>query len=146
MGPIWAVVSLAVNFFSSPLGKWAGIGLIGAMLFFAGDIRGRRIQHAKCEAAAAKAQQAANQQDANARQEVAKQSEDTINALRGQKEEADGKLAQLELQLRGLPLDAPCLYGAGGKPASSRVRNDEKSGAGTSNPGPARPAGVPAAR
>lgn len=145
MGPL-AILSLAYNFFTSAIGKWVGVGLLGVLIFFAGDIRGRRIQHAKCEAAARAAQVAADQQDRKARQEVAAQSEETIKGLQTQKETADGRIAQLELQLKGLPIDAPCLYGVDDRPASGRVRNDGKPAKGTGNPGNSRPAVLPPTR
>lgn len=117
-------IAIAFAFFTSPLGKWAGIGLVGVLLFFAGDIRGRRIEHAKCEAAAKAAIIAANQQDSKARKEVADQSESTIADLKTQKDKSNARVVELENQLRTMPMDAPCLYGAGGQPASGRVRND----------------------
>lgn len=145
MGPI-SIISGIIAFFNSPFGKWLGVALIGVVIFFAGDIRGRRIEHAKCEAAAQRAVAAANQQDQKARQEVAVQAEETIKDLRTQKEQADGKLAQLELQLKALPIDAPCLYGADDRPSSGRVREDKRNGKGAGNPGTPRPAIVSPAR
>lgn len=145
LGPVVAFFGGIVAFFSSPLGKWVGIAILGVAVFFAGDIRGRRIANEKCARAAQAAQAAANQQDTTARTEVDNQSSATIDELRGQKEQADGRVAQLEAQLRGLPLDAPCLYGADGKPATRRVRNDGVNpGTGTGDAGPTKPAGVPA--
>lgn len=126
------------SFFGSPLGKWAGIGLLSVAVFFAGELRGRRIANEKCEARAQEAIRAANQQDANARKEVQQQSEATINDLRGQKEQADARLALLEKELSIRPLDAPCMYGADGKPAS-RVRSQPSPAPRASNPGPSRP-------
>jgi hypothetical protein len=130
------------SFFGSGIGKLVGIGAIIVAVFFAGELRGRRIANEKCEAKAQEAIRAANQQDANARKEVQQQSEATINDLRGQKEQADARLAQLERELSVRPLDAPCMYGADGKPAS-RVRNQPAAAPRASNPGASRPASVP---
>lgn len=111
-----------LGFFASPLGRWVGIGLIGVVVFFAGELRGRRIANAKCEAAAQAAKRAADQQDAKARSEVQQQAEATINDLRSQKEKADARLVLLSQELSTRPTDAPCLYGAGGKPAPRKLQ------------------------
>ncbi len=132
-------------FLTGPIGRWVSIGLIGLAIFFAGELRGRRIANANCEAKAQEAIRAATQQDAKARTEVQKQSDTTIEELREQKEKADARVAQLQLQLSALPLDAPCLYGADGKPAASRVRNKSSPAPRASNPRASGPASVPAA-
>lgn len=141
MGAILGIIS----FLTSPLGRWVGIGFIGVAVFFAGELRGRRIANDKCEAKAQEAIRIANQQDATARAEVSKQAEATINDLRGQKEKADGRLALLEKELSVRPLDAPCMYGADGKPAS-RVRQPAASPTPrASNPGTPRSPSLPPA-
>lgn len=132
-----------LGFLTSPIGKWVSVGLLGVALFFAGELRGRRIANEKCEAAAQAAQIAANKQDSKARKEVAEQSEATISSLNQQKDEANARVAELERQLKVLPLDAPCLYGADGKPASSRLRQLPKGAAPRAgDPGASGPAGV----
>lgn len=143
---ILTAISAAVSFLTSPIGRWVGIGLIGAALFFAGDLRGRRIAGEKCEAKARAAEVAANLQDKKARVEVAQQSEATIMELNKQREAANARVSELELQLAGRPFDAPCLYGADGKPATGRVRNDGGSVPRASNPRASGPASLPAAR
>lgn len=140
MGALLGIVS----FLTSPIGRWVGIAGIGALLFFAGEFRGRRIANEKCEAAAAAARQAADKQDEKARTEVSQQSETTLNELRGQKEKSDARIAELENELRLRPLDAPCLYGADGKPATPRLRQPSTAPR-TGNPPASRPAGVPPA-
>lgn len=132
-------------FLGSPIGKLVAIGLVGVAVFFAGEIRGRRIANAKCEAAAQAAIVAAGKQDAKAQTEVNQNTEATIAELRGQKEKADAELAKLQLQLSAMPLDAPCLYGADGKPAASRVRKPSAA-PGASNPPASRPTVLPSAR
>jgi hypothetical protein len=132
------------TFLTSPFGRWVGVGLIGVAVFFAGELRGRRIANDKCEAKAQEAIRAANQQDAKARAEVSQQAETTINDLRGQKEKADARLALLEKELSVRPLDAPCMYGADGKPAS-RVRNQPVPAPRASNPGTPRSPSLPPA-
>jgi hypothetical protein len=132
------------TFLTNPFGRWVGIGLIGVAVFFAGELRGRRIANDKCEAKAQEAIRAANQQDAKARAEVSQQAETTINDLRGQKEKADARLALLEKELSVRPLDAPCMYGADGKPAS-RVRNQPVTTPRASNPGTPRSPSLPPA-
>lgn len=121
-------------FLTGPIGRWVSIGLIGVAIFFAGELRGRRIANANCEAKAQEAIRAANQQDAKARTEVQQQSDATLQELRGQKEKADARVAELQLQLSALPLDAPCLYGADGKPATRRVQPQSSPAPRASNP------------
>lgn len=133
---------IALAFFQTTLGKYTMVGLVVFGAYLAGDVRGRRIEHAKCEAAAAAAAAAAKQQDAKAHADAEQNANDTIAALQDQKGKADTRVAELEAQLRTLPLDAPCLYGAGERPAQ-RVRNN--AGKGTSDKKHSGPAGVPAA-
>lgn len=134
-------------FITSPIGRWVGVGLIGVSLFFAGELRGRRIANEKCEAAAQAARIAANQQDSKARKEVSDQSEATISSLNEQKDKANARVAELETQLKTIPLDAPCLYGADGKPATGRLQQLPKAAAPRArDPRASGPAGVPTSR
>lgn len=134
-----------ISFLTGPIGRWLSIGLIGVAVFFAGELRGRRIANAKCEAAAQEAKRIAGEQDKKARTEVLQQSDATITELRGQKEKSDARVAQLEQELIARPLDAPCLYGADGKPASG-VRRQSTPAPRASNPRATGPASVPATR
>ena len=137
---MFAAITGAIAFLSSPIGRWLGIGVIAVAVFFAGDLRGRRIANEKCEAAARAARGAADKQDDKARTEVRQNDDQTIADLRGQKEKADATIAQLQLQLNAMPLDAPCLYGADGKPATRRVRQPAESPAPRAgNPPASRP-------
>lgn len=131
-----------VSFFTSPIGRWAGIGLLGVAIFFAGDIRGRRIEHAKCEAAAQAAKEAAVAQDRKAQQQLDTNNSSTMDELSKQKDAADARIRDLEKTLADGVID--CVYGADGKPATGGVQS--RPGAGAGNAPAARPARVPTPR
>lgn len=143
MNPL-SIVSVVISFFGSPVGKWVGYGLIAVAVYGAGDIRGRRVEHAKCEAAARAAQEAANKQDAQAREDARKNDQDTIASLQDLKGKSDAELAKLKLQLSALPTDAPCLYGVDEQPANRVQRAPPGSGA--RDKGHPRPALVPSTK
>jgi hypothetical protein len=114
------------------------------MAYLAGDVRGRRIEYAKCEAAAKAAQQAADAQDLQAAKDANSDAAQVMDELKKQKEASDAKLAELQQRLAtaSVPVGAPCLYGDGDMPASApagSVRGNDGTGAGNPKyPGPAR--------
>jgi hypothetical protein len=139
LGVIYAAVP-------SVVWKFLGIVAIAGSLYAAGDLHGRRIEHAKCEAAAKAAQEAANAQDIQAAKDNERAAVDTANQLTEQKKEDDATIQALQTQLKLRPADAPCLYGDGGDPASVVRKQPSKGTRDPKHPGSARvPATVPSA-
>jgi hypothetical protein len=105
---IGAIVSILM----SPLGKIGMIGLAIGMIFLAGDIRGKRVARAECEAAAQKAQRAADDQDLHAEREGRKQDLEITETLTQQNKVDNEKIKALEAQLakRAGGKSDPCLY------------------------------------
>lgn len=106
---VWVTVLGFYKMVPNWLKKLVGAGLILLLVFYAGDIRGRRIEHAKCEAAAAAAQTAANAQDNQAGREIAAQDVQVTEELKRQKQANDATIANLKDRLRSQTA-APCVY------------------------------------
>lgn len=83
--------------------------LIGLAVFTAGDIRGKRVARAECEAAAKRAQVAADKQDLQAEREGRAQDLEITNALTQQKKVDDDTIANLQKQLAAQP-GSKCVY------------------------------------
>jgi len=111
------------QFFLSPIGRWIGVAALIGMAYLAGDVRGRRIEYAKCEEAAKAAQAAADAQDLQAALEANADASKVVDALKKQKETADAQLAELKNRLAtvSVPVGAPCLYGDSDLPDSKPV-------------------------
>lgn len=84
--------------------------LIGLALFTAGDIRGKRVARAECEAQAKRAQRAADAQDLQAEKEGRAQDLEITNALTQQKKVDDDTIAKLQAQLSKRPAGSACVY------------------------------------
>jgi hypothetical protein len=141
LSAVFGVFQLAIAFFQTTIGKWVGIGIFIALAYGAGDIRGRRVEHAKCEAAAQAAVVAARTQDKTAQEQVDNSNIDTMQQLAQQKEKADARVHELEKTMAdGI---VSCVYGSDGQPAGG-VREQPGKGAGHA-PNP-RPTGVPTPR
>lgn len=96
---------------------------IGVAIFVAGDIRGRRIEHAKCEEKARLAQNAANAQDLEAERQGRAQDLEITNALTQQKKVDDERIEKLQQELS--KANSKCLYdksNADPEPSSRRLR------------------------
>lgn len=131
----------ALGFFQTTVGKWVGVGLLCTMAYFAGDIRGRRIEHAKCEEKARQAAEAAVAQDRTAQKQLDTNNATTLEELAKQKETADARIRELEKTLADGVID--CVYDDRGAPARS-MRKQPGKGAG--NAPASRPAVVPTPR
>jgi Sec-independent protein translocase protein TatA len=148
-------------FVFSPIGRLLGVAVAIAIAFGAGDIRGSRIEHEKCVAAAQAAKEAAAKQDTAAQQEVQQQDTEVTTQLKEQKEKDDATIRDLQKQLDeaqarpapapvivgqpakpAQPIATPCLYGANGA-VPSRVLDDPRSRA--PDKAAPKPAVVPAA-
>jgi hypothetical protein len=84
--------------------------LVLAIVFVAGDIRGKRVARAQCEAQAQRAQTAADKQDLQAEKEGRAQDLEITNALTQQKKVDDETIAKLQAQIKQRPTSAPCVY------------------------------------
>lgn len=87
-GPVVAVVSAvatvfqaAVAFFSTTLGKYVGIGLIGLALFAAGDIRRGREDAKRWAETVAQSQEGAKARDAKIAEQVSADAKERIASL-----------------------------------------------------------------
>lgn len=109
MAAIWLWVVAAYKWTPSWVKKALAVGAILISVFYAGDIRGRRIEHAKCEAAAARAQAAADAQDSQAGKDLAAQDMYVTEELKRQKQADDATIANLKARLRNQSA-APCVY------------------------------------
>lgn len=106
---LWATILGFYKVVPNWLKKLVGTGLILLLVFYAGDIRGRRIEHAKCEAAAAAAKTAADAQDNQAGREIAAQDVQVTEELKRQKQADDATITDLKARLRSQST-APCVY------------------------------------
>jgi hypothetical protein len=137
MGALLTVVS----FLTSPVGRWVGVAALIGLAFLAGNIRGARIEHAKCEERARVAAEAAVVQDRTAQKQLDVNNATTLEELNRQKEMSDARVRELEKTMAdGI---VQCVYGDDGKPAGG-MRKQPRKGAGDAPA--ARPSGVPAPR
>lgn len=135
-----AVASRIIAIVPAFVWKWLAVLLIALCIFFYGQIKGKREEHAKCEAAAAQAQTAANDQDLQAEKDAHANDLEIVNNLKMQKQVDDAALETLKKQLTQRPAGSKsCLYDkSNGDPdtgsATGGVRNDggrpAKAGAG----------------
>ena len=136
------VILTAIQFITSPIGRWVGIAALIGMAFLAGNVRGHRIEHAKCEERARAAAEAAVKQDREAQKQVDASNATTLTELSKQKETSDARVHELEKTMAdGI---VQCVYGADGKPDLGGVR--KQSGKGAGDAPAARPARVPTPR
>jgi hypothetical protein len=107
-----AIIRSGVSMVPAFIWKWLAIVLIALCIFFYGEIKGKRIAEAKCEAAAKVAQQAANDQDLQAEKEGRAQDLEITNTLIEQKKVDDAAIETLKAQLakRTPAAVAKCLY------------------------------------
>jgi len=89
-----SIVSAAISFFSTPIGKWVGIALIGATLYVAGDIHRGRLDRARYDAKWAAAIRAAEMERA-ARDETIR---------RAMAADADRRIASIERESEQLQI------------------------------------------
>lgn len=92
---MWKIIAVVVAF--------------GSVYVYA-DRKATYRERAACEAAAQRAQKAADAQDAKAERELRKKSEEVVEKLTTQKVEDDAILEHLKVQLAKRPLSAPCYY------------------------------------
>lgn len=100
----------AVAFIPPTVWKGIGIAVLVVSIYLAGDVHGRRIETAKCEAAAAAAQKAADQQDIQAANELRDQATQVSDSLRNQKKVDDDAIDALRARLASRAPNAKCQY------------------------------------
>jgi hypothetical protein len=79
--------------------KLVGMVLLVLAAYFYGDVKGTQREHAKCEAAAKIAQDAANRQDTTAGKEIDDQDKQVTDELKQQVDKDADEIRQLQLQL-----------------------------------------------
>ena len=149
-----AVARSVISIVPAFVWKWLALALVGLCLYFYGDVKGRHAEHAKCEAAAAQAQTAANDQDLQAEKDAHANDLETVNNLKMQKQVDDVALETLKAQLAKRPSGSKCFYDKSngdpdsGVPAVGGVRDDggRPAKAGAGNKKYPRSPVVPAAR
>lgn len=102
-----------IGFFKAiPAWLWKYIAIAAAILFifFYGEQRGKRIARAQCEAAAQRAQKAANDQDLQAEREGREQDVQITDELVRQKKVDDDIIENLRKELARRPAGAACIY------------------------------------
>jgi flagellar biosynthesis/type III secretory pathway M-ring protein FliF/YscJ len=90
--------------------KWIAIGIAFGAVYVVADRKATYRERAACEAAAQRAQRAADAQDAKAERELRLKAEATVGELSTQKVNDDAILEHLKVQLAKRPLSAPCYY------------------------------------
>lgn len=172
---LWLGLRGFIAFIPAFIWKWLAIGLIAVVIFYAGDVRGRRIEHAKNQAAIEAAQAAAARQDQQAQTDVNTQDAEVTKQLMEQKKVDDAAIEDLQRRLAGAKQDADranqqaynaaskngskatacppvnsCLYDKSNADpddtGAGGVRNDANRRPGAGNKKPARPTVVPPAR
>jgi hypothetical protein len=148
-GLIRGAVSIVPTF----VWKALAIVIIALSIFFYGQIKGKQSEHAKCEAAAAQAQTAANDQDLQAEKETHANDLEILNNLKMQKQVDDVNLEKFKAQLAKRPAGSKCIYDKSNgdpdaEPDAGSLRDNggrpAKTGAG--NKKSPRPPVLPAAR
>lgn len=90
--------------------KWIAILMAFGAVYVVADRKATYRERASCEAAAKRAQVAADAQDAKAERELRMKAETTVGQLTDQKVADDAILEHLKVQLAKRPLSAPCYY------------------------------------
>lgn len=103
-------LTAAIAFVPAWAWKWIAIGVAILALCVVVDRKATYRERAACEAAAQRAQRAADAQDVKAEKELRLKAESTVNDLSTQKVADDAILEHLKVQLAKRPLSAPCYY------------------------------------
>ncbi len=100
---IGSIVSAVISFFSTPLGKWVGLALIGAGLYVAGDVHRSRLDHArfttKWDAAVRRSEIERAARDAAIRREVSADAARRITDIQRESDQLQTKVADYERSL-----------------------------------------------
>jgi len=148
-----AVIRGAVAIVPAFVWKGLAIVVIALCIFFYGEIKGKHAEHAKCEAAAAQAQTAANDQDLQAEKDAHANDLEIANNLKMQKQVDDVAIEKLQDQLAKRSAGSKCFYDKSNadpdaQPPAERLRDDggRPAKTGTGNKKSPRSPVVPAAR
>lgn len=112
-----AIVARFAIFQAVPTWVWKMVAVLAILMsvFLYGYTKGKGVERARCEAAAQRAQEAANTQDREADRQVQEQDQQTVTVLTQQKAKDDEVIRQLEAKLAAAAKkkDAagnPCVY------------------------------------
>jgi len=147
------IIRGAVSIVPAFVWKALAIVIVALCIFLYGQIKGKQAEHAKCEAAAAQAQTAANDQDLQAEKEAHANDLEIANNLKLQKQVDDVALENLKSQLAKRPAGSKCYYDKSNgdpdaQPPAEFMRNDggRPAKTGTGNKKYPRSPVLPAAR
>lgn len=107
---IWALAKGAFAMVPAWMWKWIAIGLAFLAVYGYADRKATYRERAACEAAAQRAQKAADAQDVKAERELREKAEAIANDLSAQRTADNAILEDLKVRLAGRPLSAPCYY------------------------------------
>lgn len=113
MGAVLAIFGAVRGFIGMvPPVAWKYIAIAVAFVAVYGyaDRKATYRERAACEAAAQRAQKAADAQDAKAERELRVQAEATVENLAAQRTADNALIEDLKVKLAGRPLSAPCYY------------------------------------
>lgn len=105
-----AMIRTGVSMVPPVLWKYIIIAVAVLAVFLYGNARGKRIARAECEAAAQRAQKAADKQDTQAEREVSAQNAKVTEELTNQKKVDDAIIANLNRELARRPAGSKCEY------------------------------------
>ncbi len=106
----WLLIKGFVGGIPPVMWKYIAIAMAFGAVFVYADRKATYRERAACEAAAQRAQEAANSQDAKAERELRQQAEATVENLSAQRTADDAIIEHLKVELAKRPLSAPCYY------------------------------------
>lgn len=110
MAAAWLLIKGLIGGVSPLMWKYIAIAMAFGAVFVYADRKATYRERAACEAAAQRAQVAADAQDAKAERELRQKAEGTVQELEAQKVEGNAIIEHLKVELAKRPLSAPCYY------------------------------------
>lgn len=107
---VWLLVKGFVGGISPTMWKYIAIAMAFGAVFIYADRKATYRERAACEAAAKRAQVAADAQDTKAGREQLEKAKATVETLSAKKVEDDAIIEHLKVELAKRPLSAPCYY------------------------------------
>lgn len=107
---VWLIVRGFLGGISPTMWKYIAIAMAFGAVFIYADRKATYRERAACEAAAKRAQVAADAQDAKAERELREKVEATVETLSAQRTADDAIIEHLKVELAKRPLSAPCYY------------------------------------
>lgn len=106
----WLLIRGFVGAVPPTMWKYIAIAMAFGAVFVYADRKATYRERAACEAAAQRAQVAADAQDAKAERELRQKAEGTVEELTAQRTEGNAIIEHLKVELAKRPLSAPCYY------------------------------------